>query len=56
MASFVYYTGLAALFFVLVAILYSFLVVAMYNYQSYIIQKEKRALSKEVLTDWIDNQ
>lgn len=56
MANFVYYTGLTALFFVLVAILYSFLVIAMYNFQSYVVQKEKRALSKEVLNDWINNQ
>ena len=56
MANFVYYTGLTALFFVLVGILYSFLVIAMYNFQSYVVQKEKRALSKEVLNDWINNQ
>ena len=56
MANFVYYTGLTALFFVLVAILYSFLVIAMYNFQSYVVQKEKRALNKEVLNDWINNQ
>ena len=56
MADFIYYTGLTALFFVLTAVLYSFLVVAMYNYQSYVIQKEKRALSREVLNDWINNQ
>ena len=55
MDNFVYYTGLIALFFVLTGILYSFLVISLYNYQTYVIEKEKRTLNNEILSNWLNN-
>jgi hypothetical protein len=49
----IYYTGLTALFIVSIGTLYSFLVITLCTYQLYVIEREKKVLTCEVLKDWL---